>query len=249
MWAPLRSQASFLLLGGTSSPRTGCVSAAVGSGRRLHSSVLGHPVGCCAHVTSYLLGRSPCLQSTGRGELLYHQMMLSQRVKRQIWPRFLPLPCGFRLENIVSSGTGFSLPFTCLFRCPVLSRFPIQPGEVLDSLFENGTTGLVCLLPLLALEPVTGVCGGSLGGRALRPQQPGPARGFAPEALMARPLGEAGPACPCLTGADFSCSASPRPRRANSAQNLNSSLLQPRGAWNLQRPRKMSKDSKNMCCF
>lgn len=59
---------------------------------------------------------------------------------------------------------------------------------------------LVCLLHLLAPEPVTGVWGGG----ALHPQRRGPALGFAPEAeAMARPLGEAGPACPVSPGLIF----------------------------------------------
>lgn len=208
--------------------------------------VLGHPVGCCIHVISYLLGRSSCLQSTGCGELLYHQIMLSRGLKRQIWPRFLPLPCGFRLETIVSSGTEFSLPFTCLFRCPVLSRFSIQPGEILDSLFENETTGFG-----LSPSPAgTRACHWCVGWRGPPPAAAGTSVGLCPRSRGdGAPSGGGWAGLSCLTGADFSCSASPSPRRANSAQNLNSTLLQPRGTWNLQRPRKMSKDSKNMCCF
>lgn len=173
--------------------------------------------------------------------------MLSLGLKDTTWPRFsaLTLWVLFRKHG-EQRGLGFSLPCTCVvpLYC-LLSGFTFNQVRTLDSLFENETLLALVPSPSAAGTPSLALAvGGSLGGR-------GPGVGLcSPSRGDGAPSGSGGwlaSACHCT--ADFSCSASPVPRRAPSSQNLNSTLLLASGAWNLQRPRKMSKDSRNMCWF
>lgn len=115
----------------------------LGSGRKLHS---------CFRASRGLL-RSCYFLPAGEvvlsaehwpGELLYHQIMLSQELKRQIWPHLSALtlwvPFRKHCEQWDWVFSPFHMPCSDVLSC---LGFPFsQVREILDSLFENETTGL-----------------------------------------------------------------------------------------------------------